>query len=171
MSSATQPGSGVDVSFCLQTGGDDCVDERELVRNLDDYRTSLKANTRLDGAIVITAPGGPTVEYEDEVPPAVQDLCFGSIPDLAAGKTVDITTFSYPGKLRLVPQGDGVLISGDVVPTTRLPLRPLLKSLYDCGQRFIIFARQLKGNEYEHVLTPLEARGRAAAEVLDKVDR
>jgi len=155
-------GANVNVRFCLNAG-DDCIDERELTENLDEYRRRMQANTRFSGAIVIAAPGQPTVEYEDELGPAVRDLCFRSIPDLLAGKPVALTTFSYPGSVSLVPEGDTVVISGDVVETARVPLRPLARGLVACGQRFIAFARRLRGQEYEHILKPLEDLGRAAA--------
>lgn len=166
MSGVELGGGSVDVRFCLDAD-DDCIDERELTENFDEYRPRMQAKKRFSGAIVITAPGQPTVEYEDELGPAVQDLCFRSVPDLLAGKAVDLTTFSYPGSVSVVPDGDVVIISGDVVETAKVPLRPLARGLVACGQRFITFARRLRGQEYEHILKPLEDLGRSAAAALE----
>jgi hypothetical protein len=166
MSTAAPRAQTIDVTFCLDLGGDDCVNERELGAHFETYRERLVGDDRFSGAIVLAPGNGPAVKYEDELGPAVQDLCFRSIPALLAGKTVNLTTFSYPGNVRLAPEGDAVVISGDVVRTAILPLRPLAHGLYDCGVRFIAFARRLKGKDYEHILQPLEDLGRQAAQAL-----
>jgi len=98
------------------------------------------------GGIEIIADGGPSLLIEDEVPAIVKNICFGAIPSLVGRKNFVYNYFSYYGYVRIDPEGDNFLVSGDGIPSIRYPDKKLISTLYDCGVRFISLLMNLSTN-------------------------
>ena len=66
--------------------------------------------------------------------------------------------------VRLVPEGEEVLVTGDAVGPARFDLRELAEGLVACGERYLEMRRQLAGAPADvlAILDRVAARARAA---------
>jgi hypothetical protein len=165
--------STVEVTFRLFVDKGIELKEKELEQGIEKYGAQLRAEHAYEGAIDIRVPEEPELEIEDELPALVKNFCFSAIPDLLAEKNVVIRYHSYYGYLRLDPEGWRILVSGDGLPTVRIPRNKLLPAIYDCGQRFIRFLELLKGekedSELEGLISFLARYGEKAREALENM--
>ncbi|MFP5272945.1 hypothetical protein [Coleofasciculus sp. G1-WW12-02] len=163
----------VEVTFCVNINRDLCVSEEEINANFDTFRLELLEDGNyygevLNGAVVISSPGQPDIRVEDELEATVHNLCFQFIPDLVAEKHIVVTYFRYYGYLRLDPEGDYVLLSGDSVPMVRILRDELAPALYNCGLRFIKFWRRLRDDPaYEEIFQDFEGLAEVARQSLE----
>jgi len=145
----------VTVAFCVSIASDACVDEDQITADFEHYRPKILADEErdgaLDGAVLIRVPGEPEVKVEDELEAIVENLCIRAIPDLVAGRHVVVRYFQYYGYLRLDPEDQNVLISGDFVPKVRISLRETTLGLYECGRRFLTFLLRYKESDPAYV--------------------
>ncbi|WP_373527544.1 hypothetical protein [Nostoc sp.] len=160
----------VQVTFRLYIGSDIELDEEEIQSCLDHHRAAIRTRDLYEGAIIINSPNNPMVVIEDMVTALVHNFCFDAISDLIAQKNVTISYCDHYGYLRLDPESFYIRISGDDIPTIRLERRDLLPALYDCGQRFIQFLKDLKGDDkdekLENLIHFLEELGKKAHQAL-----
>lgn len=159
----------IEVTFCLNIGEDVCIDEDEINARFDAYLPSLLTDEDYIGNIIINSPGQPVIRIEDELWAIVQNLCFLSIPNLLLGKSVDILYYSYNGHLRLEPDGNEVVISGDYIPVVKVARQELVNALYSCGHRFVEFFRRLKGSNpnFSATIEHLEKQEEIAKQALE----
>lgn len=160
----------VEVSFCMNIGENVCLSEKDMDTSFDDYRSELLANDNHYGEVVISSPGQPDIRIDDEVWATIQNLCFLAIPNLRAGKPVVVLYFRYDSELRLDPEGQEVLISGEFIPMGKVKLQELIPALYSCGKRFINFLRRLGGDNpnYTILIKHLEEQAEIARQALDR---
>lgn len=138
----------VSVQFCINIDGNVCLEEDKL--SSDSNQSDLIKNENFVGAIIIRTQDGIECRIKDELEATVQNLCFLSIQKLKMGQNVVIKYFSYYGYLRLDPEGDTVVISGDFVPKIRVPSEELTLNLYNCGVRFVEFFQGLRGQDADY---------------------
>jgi hypothetical protein len=119
--------------------------------------------------VVIAATGQPDLRVEDALAPLAIWLCFNAVSELAAGRPLQIEAYSYQAETRLVPDGDWVEISGDVLSTARVDRAALLESLLACGERILAFFREL-GPPYDQNVAALEGPAQRAREALAGAD-
>lgn len=148
----------VNVSFGLALRHDGWVPEAELGAELPPDVTDAEEPA---GAVLI----GDDVRMEDALTPLALWLCFNAVVELAAGRPATVEAYTYHGKTRLVPHGDSVEISGDLVPTVSLDRASLLEGLVACGERIRDFFAHL-GPPYDESAKLLEAPGRRARAAL-----
>ncbi len=153
------------VEFCVNLGNDTCVGEDRINADLGHYYLELAAveerDGAIDGAVLIRVPGEPEVKVEDEFEAIVENLCSRAIPDLVAGRRVVVRYFQYCGYLRLDPEDQNMLISGDFVPKVRTNLRETALGFYECGQRFLEFWLRYKENDPAYVASVQDMMGEA----------
>ncbi len=163
----------ITIEFCVSIGNDTCVEEDRIIAEPEHYYPQLAAveerDGALDGAIVIRALGEPEVKVEDEIVAIVHNLCIRAIPDLVAGRHVVVPYFQYYGYLRLDPEDQDVLISGDFVPKVRINLRETTLGLYECGQRFLAFLLRYKEPDPAYVAS-IQDMMREAEETRKAID-
>ena len=119
-----------------------------------------------DLGVVRVTKGDIEIAIEDSLDAIIANLCLGSIPDLIGERHVVMRYFLSYGYLRLDPEGDNQLVSGDFVPTVRLPRSELIPALFELGERYVEFFERLRppGGEYENLRVTLhEQLGRARA--------
>jgi hypothetical protein len=150
------------VTFELQliTGaGVETVPEQAL---REEHRELLAHQDVIEGAIVLEHEGQPRLAFADELPAAVQNLCFDAVAAMAEGGR-DCFLYrrtSFEGNLVLIPRGASVRLIGDDTPTFTAPMRDLLPELHACGVRVLDLLDRLDGGaEY---LRPFERRATAA---------
>ncbi len=143
----------VDVSFCMNLTWDTPIGEDELASDIKRFHADILAAAdrfgALNGTIIVRAPNVPDVRVEDEIEPAIQNICFLAIPTLLAKQHVVVRYFSHPGYFRLDPEGLKVLISGDNIPSVRVDYQEFVTALFACGERFVAFLRELVGETPE----------------------
>jgi hypothetical protein len=86
---------------------------------------------------------GAEFDVEDELWALIMSVCFRSIPELIAYRSVTIRYYSYNGYLRLDPEGGVIRISGDNIATVVLSEQELLPALFACGKRFLELSGRL----------------------------
>ena len=87
----------------------------------------------IDGQLVI-----------DDLSSAVQRLCFECVPILCEpGAAYGYTYFTAAARLDLTSTEATVAISGDYLANAEYPRRDLLRSLYECGIRYLAFIERL----------------------------
>jgi hypothetical protein len=159
----------LEVTFCVDVRNDGCVEEKELEARLDDLRPRILADDYIEGAVTIRPnPDSAEVRVEDMMEALVLNLCFGAIGGILAREHVVVSYFNMYGYLRMDPEADLELISGDYVPTVRVPYYDLAEALYGCGVRFVDFYRRLTGGDpyYEENLKAMEEKAQEAARIL-----
>jgi hypothetical protein len=158
----------MDVTFCINLGGDACLSEAEIASEFHNLRATLLQTEVLEGGIIIRSSDATEVQIEDELEAAIQNVCFVSIPKLVAGEHVVVRYFSYYGYLRFDPEGDNVLISGDFVPTVRVLRAELIPALFHCGRRFVELYRRFAATDSSHEanIRHLEAQAEIAQRAL-----
>lgn len=94
-------------------------------------------NPELYGAIVVTGLGAGELIVEDELPPLVWHLCFQALMALDRGESYQWHIFSYPSQAEVRAEGEhvSILLNDRVLGT--FPTRPLVKALWEVGQRFV----------------------------------
>jgi hypothetical protein len=134
------------VTFSIQVRRGEYVSENELTANIDQYREQLHAVDSWIGEIVIVTDDGTEVHIEDDLDVLVQHLCFRCVRELRAGQHTLVQYWSYYGYVRLDPEANTVVISGDFIPKVRVMATDLLPALYSCGRRYLVFARNIYGH-------------------------
>ena len=133
----------ISVHFCVDVKGSGCVAEEQLFSNWERYRPALLANKRLEGAIIIAAPGTEQVCFEDELPNPVLHLCFGAVPAILKGDPVTVAYFNQPGEIRIAVDGAVAHVSGDFLSSLQADRRELAVALFGCGRRFLDLLRKM----------------------------
>lgn len=147
----TPSGRGVSVTFSVTFDYQRYYDEAELAAAAPELLARLRGASTLEGAFEITADAGPSVKIVDELAPWAQNLCLRAVPALAMAQPTRIQYFSQSGFLDLTPQGDAVVLSGDLTPSLTVPRMALAHALLGCGQRFIAFAAAVKGADADYM--------------------
>jgi hypothetical protein len=134
------------------------IPETDLATPAPELWDEIRALDPVYGRIRITRLDDPAfqLEMEDELWYLVLNVCFLSIPELVAYKNVVIKHYAYFGYLRMDPEGGSIRISGDNIPTTVLPESETLRAAFQCGKRFVQFARQMG------ITDPTAGEGQAA---------
>jgi hypothetical protein len=163
----------VEVTFCLCIGGEITLSEQEIDASIDVHRSWLRNRDIYDGAIIVDSLGNPIVRAEDELSAIVKNFCFEAIPDLIGSKNFVMGYHDHHGYLRLDTEASNVVISGDDIPTIRVPYNELLPALYECGKRFINFLIKLKGessdSSLEDLIQYLKDKGEVARKALENM--
>jgi hypothetical protein len=141
----------VGVSFGITFDFIRYYNEGELAAAGSDLLTRLRAAPTLNGNIDISAAGAATTRVIDDLAPWVQNLCYGAVATLAAGKPAQVLYFGRSGLLRLTPVDDKIELSGDLNPTARYPRHALMTALVDCGRRFVAFAERVKRDDADYM--------------------
>jgi hypothetical protein len=143
------------VTFCYDDYRDLEVDEAPCVAEpsdpadpsaIDLFRALAAENEDEMGTVTISY-GSYSAGVEDSLYATVANLCLGPAAELAAGKDVEMRYFLTYGFLRLAVEGDEVVVSGDFVPTGRVPRQQLLAALVDCGRRFVELFDRIRPEE------------------------
>ena len=132
----------MDVEFRVSTSVDHSFGEPELARLDAAQLQELTEKEWFRGVLVLSQPEEPTVRISDEIEAWIQNLCYGAVPRLLSGEPEEIPYFSKPGMVRLDPHGDVVTVSGDRIETAVFPRLELALALFDCGDRFVAWARE-----------------------------
>lgn len=89
----------------------------------------------LDGEVTIRRTGQPVVVIEDELWHQLMHLA-RALVELRAARVAAIPYASMPGGYELAVDGDDVVIAGDHVATSRLPLAAFAAALLDAADRW-----------------------------------
>lgn len=169
--------SKTEVTFSLFIGDNLDLNEQELNARLDMYRPRLRNLDKylyFEGVIHISYPGQPVVKADDEMPAIVQNLCFIAIPKLIDSKDIVIEHIDHYGNIKLTHELSNIIISGNDIPTIKVPRSELIPELYKCGQRFIQFLINLKGetedSKLEDLIHYLEDKGEIARKALENME-
>ncbi len=81
-----------------------------------------------------------TLEY------LVVNLCLAAVPKLRAGTEVAVDYYSSPGKMRLKPEGDDVVVLEGEKERGRFPRDALIPALADCGKRYAQLMSRIHGD-------------------------
>ncbi|MGC1303213.1 MAG: hypothetical protein WA840_12650 [Caulobacteraceae bacterium] len=130
-------------------------------------RDRTARTTDLEGAVEIETPAGP-VRIVDALVPWIQNLCYGAVPALAAGRPVHIDYAVMPGAIVVTPDSNWINLAGDRIPPVKVPARAFLEALVACADRFVIFANDVKGHDRDYLaqLADMPALARAAKAAL-----
>jgi hypothetical protein len=104
----------------------------------------------LDGAIEILTDSG-LVRITDVIAPWIQNMCYGSIPNLVKGIPELIIYAALPGSLKLTPLNDNIHLEGDYIVDSSIPKKLFLPALIACGDRFVKFITLVKRNDPEYL--------------------
>jgi hypothetical protein len=139
----------MEVEFRIARTFDHSVGEYELAGLAAPQLEELLGNGWFNGVLVLSGGGQPSVRISDDIEPCIRNLCYGAVPRLLAGEPGEVNYVSKPGSIRLEPDGDGVRVSGDRVDAATFPRRALALALFDCGERFVAWARGVKDGHPE----------------------
>jgi hypothetical protein len=165
----------VSVRFCFsiyeedeRSNKEECAPEPSSDAELERIRQALLQNEERSGELVITGPENVEVRIKDALDALVMQLCFESLPDLIAEKHVVVRHYLMYGYIRLDPEGDLTLISGDYLPKVRVNRAQLITALFQSGERYIQFIKSLRQSdaEYAELLEMLEGYHSEAAQAL-----
>lgn len=103
-----------------------------------------------EGDLIIYFNGKPSNTLDDEMPALVKNICYGAIPDLLQGKNVVYSYFNQYGYLRMDPEGNKLLVSGDGLNQVRYPLKAFVDEMFAQGEQFLEILQNLStANETE----------------------
>lgn len=162
------------VQFCFHAyadGEDDdsvtCIAEPQSASEIEQVQQALIRNHQRSGELIISADG-EKVHIKDSLDALVMQLCFESLSDLIAKKHVVVGHYLVYGYIRLDPEGDLTLISGDFIEKVRVPRDPLLAALFAAGERYIEVIKKLhqSTDAYGDLLETLEEYRTDAAAVM-----
>jgi hypothetical protein len=165
----------VSVQFCFsiydqdeQSDKEECVPEPSSDADLERIRQALPQNEERSGELVITGPDNVEVRIKDSLDALAMQLCFESLPDLIAEKHVVVRHYLMYGYIRLDPEGDLTLISGDYIPKVRVDRAKLISALFHAGERYIQLIKNLRRSDtdYAELLEMLEGYHSDAAQAL-----
>lgn len=127
-------------------------------------------NDEDEGAVIISQ-GDVVVRVDDSLTATVANLCLGAIDDLIAKRHVVVPYFITYGYLRLDPEGDLQLVSGDYVPTVRFPRSKLIPALVDVAEQYLAFLRTCRDtDEYGPITDDIATKLDGARHSLDAWD-
>jgi hypothetical protein len=158
----------VEVFFCANVGNNSCAAERDLLDDLESFRTRLISRGDHEGALVITVEGQLEFRIEDELQNAVPFVCFDAVTELAAGRPFVYAYMSMSGVIEFNPEDDAVNLSGDYVPAISAPQAELLLALHACGLRWMEFFRLLHGEGADPILADMQVRADIARHALTR---
>lgn len=155
----------VSVQFCFHHYADDdqsdgftCVAEPVSTADFALVEQALEKNAERSGELVITSTGNDEVRIKDSLDALVMQLCFESQADLRAKKHVVVGHYLVYGYIRLDPEGDLSLLSGDFIAKVRVPREQFAVALFEAGVRYIEVIRHLSKSheDYADLLEMLE---------------
>lgn len=150
MSETSEAAPRLTVGFCYFDFTDEdalsCVPEPANQDALNEFPALLDDNERDSGEIVLER-GDVAIRIRDSLDAMVSLFCLGAIADLVDRKHIVIRYFESYGYLRLDPEASDQLISGDFVPTVRLPRAELIPALAAAGERYVRFFEYLRGDD------------------------
>jgi len=122
------------------------ITEAELRTQISQHRERLRNDAEYEGVLELRTPNTTPFVIEDSLPALVKNFCFLSIPDLVASKSAVYHYHSQYGQIQLNPEVDMVRISGDDNAPLLVGQAVLLRSIYDCGLRFIDLLELVQGD-------------------------
>lgn len=144
----------------------DAVEDSEILARLDEYRPVLGQENYHHGAIVFRS-GASEAIYEDQLWYLLGNLCFRSIPALAATGEFQMNHYTTAGEVIMRLMEGSVRIENDQGVSITAPWTDLAPALLGCGERFMEFLKQLGGRPvYARFLEMLEEQRRPAEAVL-----
>lgn len=151
-----------------EKAGEECISELALADNPGLLAELFARNTDHSGELAITSPGNPEVRIRDSLDALVMQLCFESLNNLIEEHHVVVRHYLMYGYIRLDPEGDLSLLSGDYVPKVRVNRAALIPALFQAGERYLELIRGLRrtNEEFDELLTMLEDYHTEAAEAL-----
>ena len=125
---------------------DTLVGEADLLARVATYQGYFPKGQDPDGLVTLPATRrGEPLQFGDNLTYLVTQLCFQSIPPLAAGEKAVVDFFSSPAEVVLTPEGDSVVLSSSEFPETfAFPRAEFLRALFDCGTRYLAFLKQVQ---------------------------
>ena len=121
------------------------IDEDELEFLLEHLRPSIGSIDEREGMLILYNSGGSfrVTAFRDSISPLIRAVCIDAVPDLAAGKDVEIQMAAYNERAWFKIEGDAIVVTGDAIEEDRCPARPLLEALVGCGERFAALVKKL----------------------------
>jgi hypothetical protein len=136
------------VAFKVLVSTDDYISESDLEQNWDRYRDELRSLNNPDGLLLITAPGqAEGCLLADPLNSLVSDLCFQAVSQLAANEEAVLEFSASDVEVRLTPEGEDVVLTGNTIPTTRVTRKTLLPELVACGERYMALLHKLHDDQ------------------------
>jgi len=168
--------ASVAVQFCFtiydedaQSDKEECAPEPHSQAEIERIRQALPQNEERSGELVITGPDNVEVRIKDSLDALAMQLCFESLADLIAEKHVVVRHYLMYGYIRLDPEGDLTLLSGDYIPKVRVDRAQLIAALFAAGERYIAFIKNLRRSDtdYAELLEMLESYHSDAAQAME----
>jgi len=126
------------VSFAWLTPDGRVIAEGETAAHAAELRRLQDEEQWETGRLLLEGDGGdPALRFTDPLGRLIARVCVTAVPALAAGREFEADYFSRDGVLRLTPEGDDVVVSGDAGPLGRFRRAELLPALADCAARFV----------------------------------
>jgi hypothetical protein len=149
-------------------GGEEAVPELALTASPALLGELFVQNSDHSGELVITSPGNPEVRIRDSLDALVMQLCFEALEDLIAEKHVVVRHYLMYGYIRMDPEGDLTLLSGDYLPSVRVERAALIAALFQAGERYLALIRSARSldAQLDDLLTMLEGYYADAVEVM-----
>jgi hypothetical protein len=141
----------VTVTFSITIDYQKFIQEDELNDPSNPFLDTIRASERIEGAINISAPGQPNLQFRDVLAPWVQNLCFRGVWNLAHGQPATVYYFGSAGTVVFTPNNSEVRFNGDNNPDALYSKSELLHALVNCGSRFIAFAEIIKKDDYNYL--------------------
>ncbi|HEU4323758.1 MAG TPA: hypothetical protein VFS21_11470 [Roseiflexaceae bacterium] len=95
------------------------------------------------GKFILAQPGEEALELEDRIEPLIQNLCLYAPKQLLSGQSYRFQHWNYAASVVLEPDGDKVLVSGDLLKPTVIAKRELIEALLGCAARVMTLMQHL----------------------------